>query len=104
MAAEKAADDVVKIYVWAPLSNDELLARFFLLKHGALAEDYGTGSAAANLGGWYVARNMTLPLRCVIRQGEPIGRPARLLLDVDAEGGIHVSGRVIELGTGAVTL
>lgn len=104
MAAEKAADDTVKIYVWAPLSNNELLARFFLLKHGALAEDYGTGSAAANLGGWYVARNMPLPIQRVIRQGEPIGRPARLLLDVDTEGGIRVSGLVIELGAGSVTL
>ncbi|MEQ1776780.1 MAG: phenazine biosynthesis protein PhzC/PhzF, partial [Burkholderiales bacterium] len=104
MAAEKAADDTTKIYVWADLGNGELFVRFFLLKHGALSEDHGTGSAAANLGGWFVARKATLPVKRVIRQGEVISRPSRLLLDVDADGGIYVGGQVIELGTGSVTL
>ena len=104
MAAEKAADDVTKIYVWADLGGGELLARLFLLKHGALSEDHGTGSAAANLGGCYVARKAPLPVKRVIHQGEPISRPSRLLLDVDADGGIYVSGQVIELGVGSVVL
>jgi trans-2,3-dihydro-3-hydroxyanthranilate isomerase len=97
-------DGAPKVYVWAESGNDEVLARFFLLKHGALLEDFGTGSAAANLGGWFVARRAKLPLKRLISQGEPIGRPARLALEVNAESGIHVSGRVIELGTGSVTL
>jgi trans-2,3-dihydro-3-hydroxyanthranilate isomerase len=104
MATEKTADDVTKIYVWADLGGGELFVRFFLLKHGALAEDHGTGSAAANLGGWFVARKAPLPLKHVIRQGEIISRPSRLLLDVDAGGGIYVGGQVIELGAGSVTL
>ena len=104
MAAEKAADDVTKIYVWADAGGGELCVRFFLLKHGALSEDHGTGSAAANLGGWYVARKAPLPVKRIIRQGEVISRPSRLLLDVDASGGIYVGGQVIELGAGVVTL
>jgi trans-2,3-dihydro-3-hydroxyanthranilate isomerase len=104
MAAEKAANDTTKIYVWADTGGGELLARFFLLKHGALSEDYGTGSAAANLGGWYLARKAPLPVKRLIRQGEPISRPSRLLLDVDAGGSIHVAGHVIELGAGSVVL
>lgn len=102
MAAEKA--DTPKIYVWADVGGGELFARFFLLKHGALAEDHGTGSAAANLGGWHVARNTPLPVKCVIRQGEVISRPSRLLLDVDVAGGIYVGGQVIELGAGSLTI
>jgi PhzF family phenazine biosynthesis protein len=104
MAVDKAADGTSKIYVWADLGSDELLVRFFLLKHGALSEDHGTGSAAANLGGWLVARGASLPVKRVIRQGEVISRPSRLLLDVDADGGIYVGGQVIDLGAGSVTL
>ena len=104
MAAEKAANDTTKIYVWADLGGGELQVRFFLLKHGALSEDHGTGSAAANLGGWYVATQASLPVKRVIHQGEPINRPAKLALDVDAGGGVYVGGQVIELGAGAVML
>ena len=104
MAAEKAADDVTKIYVWADLGGGELFVRFFLLKHGALAEDHGTGSAAANLGGWFVARKVPLPVQRILRQGEVILRPSRLLLNVDAADGIYVGGQVIELGAGSVAL
>ncbi len=104
MAAEKAASDTPKIYVWADTGGGELCARFFLLKHGALAEDHGTGSAAANLGGWYVTRNTALPLKCVILQGEVISRPSRLLLEVNVAGDIYVGGQVIELGAGSLIL
>ncbi len=97
-------DGAPKVLAWAESGNDEVLARFFLLKHGALLEDFGTGSAAANLGGWFVTRREKLPLKRRISQGEPIGRPARLMLEVDAQKGIHVSGRVIELGAGSVML
>ena len=104
LAAEKAVNPTPKVYVWAGLGGNDLQVRFFLLKHDAVWEDHGTGSAAANLGGWYVARKTLLPLQRVIHQGEPIARPSRLLLDVDAGGGIHVGGRVVELGTGTVVL
>jgi trans-2,3-dihydro-3-hydroxyanthranilate isomerase len=108
MAGEQSADGNSKIYVWADADNHagggHLFVRFFLLKHGALSEDHGTGSAAANLGGWYVAQKTPLPLKRVIHQGEVISRPAQLLLEVDAGGGIYVSGHVVELGAGVVNL
>ena len=103
LIAEKETNPTPKVYVWASLGGDDLQVRFFLLKHDAVWEDHGTGSAAANLGGWYVAQKTPLPLRRVIHQGEPIARPSTLLLNVDAQAGIHVGGAVIELGAGAVT-
>jgi PhzF family phenazine biosynthesis protein len=99
-----AGSGVPKIYAWAWQDARNVLARFFLLKHHALDEDYGTGSAAANLGAWLVATRAALPVACVIHQGEPIGRPSRLQLDVDEGGRVFVGGRVVELGRGAVTL
>jgi trans-2,3-dihydro-3-hydroxyanthranilate isomerase len=104
MVAETAAKDATKILVWADAGGGDLLARFYFVRHGVLGEDYGTGSAAANLGGWYVMQKAALPLRRVMHQGEPIGRPAKVLLDVDAQGGIHVGGSVMALGSGVVTL
>jgi len=91
-------------YVWAPNSEHAVLARFFFPKHGALIEDPGTGSACANLGGWFIATGAPRPRSLVISQGEAIGRRCRLGLTIDAEERIFVSGRVIELGRGTITL
>ncbi len=91
-------------YVWAPLGPDEVLARFFFVVRGAVLEDPATGSACANLGGYFIARRAALPLRRVIWQGAQAGRPSRLDLAVDAEGGIFVSGAVVELGRGVIDL
>ena len=91
-------------YVWAEVAPDGVLARFFFPKHGAIIEDPGTGSACANLGGWLVATGAPRPRTLVIAQGDAVGRRCRLRLTVDAEGGIFVSGRVIELGRGSITL
>ena len=84
--------------------GDDVLARFFFPKHGAVIEDPGTGSACANLGGWLVATGAPLPQRLTVRQGEAVGRPCRLGLEVDAGGAIRVSGRVVEIGRGTLRL
>jgi trans-2,3-dihydro-3-hydroxyanthranilate isomerase len=81
-----------------------VVARFFFPKYGAVQEDPGTGSACANLGGWLLATGASLPQRLRVSQGDAIGRPCRLHLDVAADGAIAVSGRVVELGRGHVTL
>ncbi|TMH59463.1 MAG: PhzF family phenazine biosynthesis protein, partial [Betaproteobacteria bacterium] len=73
-------------------------------KHGAIIEDPGTGSACANLGGWLIATGASRPRMLTIAQGDAVGRRCRLRLNVDAEGGIFVSGRVVELGRGTITL
>ena len=90
-------------YVFAR-EGAHVLARFFFLKHGAVIEDPGTGSACANLGGWLLATGAPLPQRISIDQGEAVGRACRLGLRVEADGSIHVSGRVIEIGRGRITL
>jgi predicted PhzF superfamily epimerase YddE/YHI9 len=89
-------------YVFAR-DGKRVLARFFFLKHGAVIEDPGTGSACANLGGYLVATNAPLPLRLVIDQGDAVGRPCRLALTVGADRSIQVAGRVVELGRGTLT-
>lgn len=90
-------------YVWADTPQG-VVARFFFGRGPAIAEDPATGSAAANLGGWFVATGATLPLQRVIRQGDHVGRPSQLHLELDAERNIFVSGRVVELGRGVIDL
>lgn len=91
-------------YVWAPLGRDEIRARFFFLKGSAVVEDPATGSACANLGGWFVATENPLPLSRRVRQGDAVARPSALGLRVDEQKQIFVSGEVIEVGRGSVTL
>jgi trans-2,3-dihydro-3-hydroxyanthranilate isomerase len=91
-------------YLWAPNGEDEVVARFFFLSNGAVIEDPATGSACANLGGWYLAQQAPVPLRKIIRQGTAVGRPSRLELTVDSDGAIFVAGTVIELGRGTLEL
>ena len=98
-------------YVFAPETGPasasdarHVVARFFFPKHGAVIEDPGTGSACANLGGWLLATGAQLPQRIAISQGEQVARPCRLGLEVTADRRILVSGRVIQLGRGAITL
>jgi trans-2,3-dihydro-3-hydroxyanthranilate isomerase len=91
-------------YVWAPAGDRALLVRFFFSKHGAIIEDPGTGSACANLGGWFVATNAPRPLEYAVTQGQAVGRRCVLGLRVDADGAIYVSGRVVELGRGTIDL
>jgi len=90
-------------YLWAadgPLTR----VRFFFTQHGAVVEDPATGSACANLGGYLVATGHSLPIAMTLRQGDAVGRPSRLDLRVDADRAIHVSGSVIELGSGSFEL
>lgn len=87
-------------YVWA-VGEPTWTVRFFFSLSGAVLEDPATGSAAANLGGWHVARGKA-PISAVLRQGDAVGRPSRLGLRVEADGAIYVTGAVIELGRGTV--
>jgi len=99
----RSVDDRSMVYVFAP-SGTGLLARFFFPKGSAVLEDPATGSATANLGGWFLATGLTLPCEFEISQGEYTGRPSALRLRVDAERQVLVSGDVIELGRGTITL
>ena len=90
-------------YVFAR-EGDRVLARFFFPKHGAIIEDPGTGSACANLGGWLLATGAGLPQKLTVDQGEAVGRPCRLGLEVTADRRIRVSGRVVQIGQGSIHL
>ena len=99
----RSADGHSQVYVFAPAGSG-LLARFFFPQGRAVLEDPATGSAAANLGGWCLATGRTLPCEFDITQGEYTGRPAALRLRVDEERNVLVSGDVVELGRGSITL
>lgn len=91
-------------YVFAELGGDRLLSRFFFPAGAALLEDPATGSATANLGGWMLASARQLPCSVEISQGEYVARPSRLFLQVDTQQRIFVTGEVVELGRGTLTL
>ncbi len=90
-------------YVFAP-AGAGLLARFFFVQGASVLEDPATGSAAANLGGWCLAMQRALPCEFEISQGEYTLRHSTLRLRVEAGGEILVSGEVIELGRGTISL
>jgi trans-2,3-dihydro-3-hydroxyanthranilate isomerase len=90
-------------YVFAR-ERDNVLCRFFFPQHGAVIEDPGTGSACANLGGWLLVTGAPLPQRLTLDQGEAVARRCRLGLEVTHDRRIRVSGQVIELASGVLTL
>ena len=85
-------------------------ARFFFPNGPAILEDPATGSACANLGGWYRVMRPGQGVDRVVSQGEAIHRPSTLYLSVApasamGEGGrIFVGGNVIELGRGRIEI
>ncbi len=82
-----------------------ILARFFFtMDGGGVAEDPGTGSACANLGGWLIGTGHELPAKIDISQGEMAGRPCHLSLHVTTGQEIRVGGRVLELGRGHIDI
>ena len=90
-------------YIFAR-EGERVLSRFFFPKHGSVIEDPGTGSACANLGGWLLATHATRPQKLTIVQGEAVGRPCRLGLEVTTDRRIFVSGQVIEIARGTLTI
>lgn len=65
---------------------------------GGVVEDPATGAAAAALGGYLRALGLVPPSRRIsIRQGEDMGRPSLLLVDIPEQGGIDVIGSATRL-------
>jgi PhzF family phenazine biosynthesis protein len=91
------------VYLWAPTGDETVEARLFFTQGAGAIEDPATGSACANLGGWWHARGER-GLRRTVRQGDAVHRPSELQLGIDTEGGIHVGGTVHELGSGVLVL
>ena len=65
---------------------------------GGVVEDPATGAAAAALGGYLRdAGLIAAPASLLVRQGEAMGRPSRLTVDVPPRGGIVVSGNAVPM-------
>jgi trans-2,3-dihydro-3-hydroxyanthranilate isomerase len=93
-------------YIWAREPGDEhrVVARFFFFSAASVLEDPATGSACANLGGWWIATGAPIPVTLEVWQGEAVKRPSILHLEVDVAKQVFVSGHVVELGRGSLTL
>ena len=100
----KSADGAGQAYVFATVGAKKILSRFFFPDNGAVLEDPATGSACANLGAWYLAMGRRPPLQFEISQGDLIGRPSILQLEVNTDNEVFVGGDVIEIGSGQLSL
>lgn len=93
------------LFAFDPARPGKVVARYFFeLQGSSIVEDPGTGSACANLGGWLLSRDTRLPFTYEVEQGDAVGRPCRLHLQVTPDRAIRVGGRVIEIARGTVTL
>lgn len=90
-----------KCYVFAR-TTEGFEARYFWMAGDSVCEDPATGSACANLGGWWQVTQGETPLHARVLQATAINRPSVLSLDV-AEGRIEVGGRVVPLGSGELS-
>lgn len=90
------------VYLWCETAPGEVVARSLFTQGSAAIEDPATGSACTNLGVWLHAQGRTG--RWTVRQGELMGRPSTLELEVDPAGTVRVGGLVRELGSGTLEL
>lgn len=70
---------------------------------GGVVEDPATGAAAAAFGGYLRSLGLVdfgladAPTTIQIRQGDDMGRPSRLQIEIGAAGGIGVSGQAVPI-------
>jgi len=95
------------LYLFAIRGEGDVLARMFDASFG-VGEDPATGSAAGPLGVYLASRGLAgLPGEAVVAQGEMVGRPSFLHLDVrpDADSWtVRVGGGVRIVGEGVFRL
>ena len=103
----KSEDGQSMAYLFAD-AGAAVEARFFFPNGASIVEDPATGSACANLGGWFAITRPGESVERTVSQGEAIERPSTLYLSVSFPRGeaprILVGGNVIELGRGSVNL
>ena len=90
-------------YVFAREGDDRVWARFFFPSGSAILEDPATGSACANLGGWFCALHPGLDVQLTVAQGDLVHRPSTLFLTVSG-GRVHVAGDVTEIARGVLDI
>jgi trans-2,3-dihydro-3-hydroxyanthranilate isomerase len=100
------AADAESLYLFAVRGDGDVMARMFD-RYIAIGEDPATGSAAGPLGAYLARHGLAgMPGRAVVAQGEMIGRPSFLTLDVsprDETWSVRVSGGVYLMGEGVFT-
>ena len=100
------APDGESMYLFAE-TPDGVTARMFDWEHG-VGEDPATGSAAGPLGAYLARHGLAgMPGAVRIRQGEQVGRPSLLEVEVTAEGDawrVVVEGGVAIVGHGVFRL
>ncbi len=65
---------------------------------GGVIEDPATGAAAAALGGYLREKRLVqVPTNILIHQGEAMGRPSTLEVEIPGSGGIIVSGTAVKI-------
>ena len=104
--ARLRSEEPVKAYVFFDEGEAKrhVTARFFFpAGPGGVREDPATGSACANLGGWFRSLRPDADVERVVSQGDAVARPSTLHLAVKS-GAIFVGGEVIELGRGVIEL
>jgi len=69
-----------------------------------VGEDPATGSACANLGGWWIAQKRHVPASLQISQSGQMQRPSYLYLDILNDMTIKVGGKVQEIGRGVIQI
>ena len=101
----KSEDGHSMAYVFADAgdASGAVVARFFFPSGAAILEDPGTGSACANLGGWFGATRPGTDVTRTVSQGDEVHRPSTLFLAVKS-GAVSVGGDVIELARGTLDL
>ncbi len=112
LRADDVAPDPERPPLWVDTGSDQLIIPLASAEAVArtkpdgqrLLADGHNGTRAMVYGGWLLATGTLLPRRLAIAQGDAVGRPCRLGLEVSAERQIRVSGRVIELGRGTIAL
>ena len=102
MIAQEQQNCTADIYLWCK-HNGKIISRMFFEQGGQMLEDSGTGSAAANLGAYFIHTTQS-PCKYAIQQGDFMGRPNRLFLQVDEKQHIFVGGKVVEVGEGVFYL
>jgi PhzF family phenazine biosynthesis protein len=80
-----------------------VVSRFFFPSGPAVLEDPATGSACANLGGWFAALRPGADVERTVSQGDEVRRPSTLFLSVRS-GAVSVGGDVVELARGTLAL
>jgi trans-2,3-dihydro-3-hydroxyanthranilate isomerase len=93
------------LYLFA-VTDGGATARTFNAGHG-IGEDPATGSAAGPLGAYLAEHGLAgMPGAIVVRQGERVGRPSELHVEVRDEGRwrVRVGGGVHVVGSGAFRL